>query len=171
MRGRRYRVPCPGCGALVPDSDGPAHKYVVAAPGCWAIFGEVTARAYGDFDYPAVHRLTIDAYMAQHPGNAEHDRRQRQSVAVHLCGLYLAIEVGMPLPRVTAELRRLTDQQADWPFLPAPLAPRWMTVIDVAGAADLDSHAAHSERWARSVWEAWGPYHEAIRRWAGGPSR
>lgn len=27
-------IPCPGCGALVPDIDGPVHAYVPSAPGC-----------------------------------------------------------------------------------------------------------------------------------------
>jgi pimeloyl-ACP methyl ester carboxylesterase len=26
---------CPGCGALVPDIDGPVHTYVPSSPGCW----------------------------------------------------------------------------------------------------------------------------------------
>lgn len=38
-------APCPGCGALVPSSDGPTHPYLGASPGCWvppASPGEVT---------------------------------------------------------------------------------------------------------------------------------
>ena len=96
--------------------------------------------------------------MAQHPGNAAHDRRQRQSVAIHLCGLYLAIEVAMPLRKITTALGRLTAR-TDWPLLPAPLSPHWLTVVDVAGASELNDHAARVERWARSVWEAWAPHH------------
>ena len=29
---------CPGCGALFPPYDGPAHKYLGASAGCWALF-------------------------------------------------------------------------------------------------------------------------------------
>jgi hypothetical protein len=161
-------APYSGCGAPVPQSEGPTHKYVVASPGCWAVYGTLLAREYGAFHYPAVHRLTVDAYMAQHPGNAEHDRRQRQSVAVHLCALCLAIEGGLPLPQVTEELGRLTRQRSDWPLLSAPLAPHWLTVVDVIGAADLAEHTARVERWAHSVWEAWAPHHATIRQWATG---
>jgi hypothetical protein len=161
------RKPCLGCSGLVPDNDGPVHKYVVASPGCWQIFGEVVACEYSDFKYPAVHRLTVDAYMAQHPGNAAHDRRQRQSVAIHLCGLYLAIEVAMPLRKITTALGRLTAR-TDWPLLPAPLSPHWLTVVDVAGASNLNDHAARVERWARSVWEAWAQHHLVVRRLAVG---
>ena len=60
--------PCPGCGALAPRSDGPAHRYLGASPGCWAIFGEVLAREYSDQRYWPVHHLTVDAYAIQHPG-------------------------------------------------------------------------------------------------------
>lgn len=56
-------IACIGCGALVPDSDGPTLRYPDAAsPGCWAVFGEILAREYGEFGYPDVHHLTVDAY-------------------------------------------------------------------------------------------------------------
>ncbi|MGN6565726.1 MAG: DUF5946 family protein [Thermomicrobiales bacterium] len=165
-----HHTPCIGCGGLVPDSDGPVHKYVVTSPGCWQLFGEVTAREYGDFKYPAVHRLTVDAYMAQHPGSAAHDRRQRQSVAVHLCGLYLAIERQVPFQQITAVLGRLTARP-DWPLFPAPPSPHWLTVVDIAGAVELDDHTARVERWARSVWDAWAPHHETVRQLAAMPPR
>ena len=74
--------PCAGCGALVPVTDGPTHPYIGASPGCWAIYGEVLAREYGEYAYPPVHRLTVDAYAAQHPGVPS--RRSIQSVAIHL---------------------------------------------------------------------------------------
>jgi Family of unknown function (DUF5946) len=46
-------VPCLGCGALVPDSDGPGptHAYMLASPGCWALYGEVSSREYSDLAY------------------------------------------------------------------------------------------------------------------------
>lgn len=40
---RASLVPCPQCGALVADVDGPVHAYVPSAPGCWAAFGELRA--------------------------------------------------------------------------------------------------------------------------------
>src|SRR5687768_12382269 len=91
------RRPCAGCGALVPDSDGPTHAYIGASPGCWAVFGEVTAREYGDYRYASTHRFTVDVYAAQHPGPPE--RRSIQSVAVHLISLHLALEKGMASER------------------------------------------------------------------------
>lgn len=31
---------CLGCGAQVPDGDGPTHEYMQSAPGCWATFNQ-----------------------------------------------------------------------------------------------------------------------------------
>ena len=85
-------VLCPDCGALTPDVDGPTHPYVGASVGCWAMYGEVLAKEYGEYRYPSVHRLTVDAYSVQHPGTPS--RRSIQSVAVHLVSLYLVLERG-----------------------------------------------------------------------------
>ncbi len=38
------RIACPGCGALVPYTPGPTHRYISAPPQCWALFGEVQSR-------------------------------------------------------------------------------------------------------------------------------
>ena len=82
--------PCPGCGALVPKVGGPTHRYIGASAGCWAAFGEVSEKEYGDFRYARVHGLTVDAYCAQHRG--EPTPQAVRSVAVHLVGLYLQME-------------------------------------------------------------------------------
>jgi Family of unknown function (DUF5946) len=90
---------CSGCGAVVPDIDGPVHNYVPSAPGCWQTFGEVQADEAQRLGYPAVHRVVVDAYMAQHPGDGS-DRRDRQSVFVHLAGLCAVLEHDLPHPYV-----------------------------------------------------------------------
>lgn len=78
--------PCVGCGALVPEIEGPTHRYLGAPPGCWAVYGEVLEKEYGDCSrYALNHRLTVDA--AQHPGVPS--PQSIQSVAVHLIRLYL----------------------------------------------------------------------------------
>jgi len=61
-------IACVGCGGLFPKTDGPTHRYMESSPGCWAYFGEVLAREYSDLQYLKVHRLTVDAYAIQHPG-------------------------------------------------------------------------------------------------------
>ncbi|MGH2615999.1 MAG: DUF5946 family protein, partial [Thermomicrobiales bacterium] len=81
---------CPGCGALTDEGDGPTHPYFGSSPGCWAIYGEVLAREYEEFDYPPIHRLTVDSYAVQHPD--ETSPLATQSVALHLAGLHLVLE-------------------------------------------------------------------------------
>src|SRR3954469_23037147 len=133
-------VTCVGCGGAVPDIEGPKHKYVIASPGCWRLFGDVTAREFGEYGGSAVHQLSVDAYMVQHPGNAATDRRQRQSVAVHLCSLYLQLVAGVPAGSVIGALARLTGRP-HWPLLSEPASVGALTVADVAAANDRDEHA------------------------------
>jgi hypothetical protein len=41
------RVPCVGCGGLVPDVEGPSHRYMLASPGCWAAYTETLSEPPG----------------------------------------------------------------------------------------------------------------------------
>ena len=85
-------VACPGCGAVVPDIEGPTHAYIGAGPGCWAAWGEFQARSFASPAIAAVQPLAVDVYAVQHPGLAE--RRAIQSVWVHLVSLCLILERG-----------------------------------------------------------------------------
>lgn len=87
---KRAPDPCRGCGALVPDTEGPTHRYLGASPGCWAVYGEILEKEYSDYRYWRAHRFTVDAYAVQHPG--ESSPPAIQSVAVHLISLYLMLE-------------------------------------------------------------------------------
>jgi acyl-CoA hydrolase/RimJ/RimL family protein N-acetyltransferase len=109
-------APCLVCGALVPDIDGPVHKYVPSSPGCWRTFGDVQADEMMRFRHPPAHRIVADAYMAQHPGDAS-DRRDRQSVFFHLVGLCAVFVLGMPPARATGMFRRLLRDRDDFPHL------------------------------------------------------
>lgn len=161
--------PCPGCGALVPEVDGPAHRYIGASPGCWAAFGEVSEKEYGDFRYARVHGLTVDSYCAQHPG--EPSPQAIRSVAVHLVGLYLYLERGLPPGELYATRQRVAslakEGKEDVAWLDPPASLGDITVLYVRDAKYPDEHAERVREWARSVWEAWSPYHETVRRWAG----
>jgi hypothetical protein len=154
----------------VPAGDGPVHPYFGAAPGCWALYGEVLARAYEDRRFAPRHQLTVDAYAAQHPGRSD-DRRAVQSVAVHLIGLHLALE---PTPAtvgrdVTPLLRAAADRSVEFRALPRPTHLGAVTVIDVHAASatgDPDAYLAAVRRWANAVWAAWAAHHAEVRRWA-----
>jgi hypothetical protein len=160
-------APCPQCGALVPDIPGPVHRYVPSSPGCWMTFGEVQAEEMQRFGHPPAHSLVVDAYMAQHPGDGR-DRRERQSVFVHLVGLCAVLEDGMPAERATQTLRSIVGRREGFPVLERSSGPGDLTVLHMVGARDLPDYEARARQWGKAVWETWADTHgiirEAVRR-------
>ncbi len=155
-------VVCSGCGASVPDAAGPVHAYMLAAPGCWAMYGTLLEwrSSLPGPSAATAGQLMVDAYAAQHPTNP--DRRNRQSVAVHLMSLCAAIERGVPGTR----LRHLIGDWAhrDYPLLLPRPAAYALTVRDVAGASPEAREAAVSA-WAAATWAAWSAGHTQVRTW------
>jgi hypothetical protein len=160
-----HAIACIGCGALVPDIEGPTFRYPDAAsPGCWAIFGEILANEYGTFNYPDVQRLTIDAYAAQHPGRVT--PQTRQSVTVHLMSLCCVLERRYPMVRATEMIgHAISRYKGRFEWLTPPGSRGAVTVLDVVGATNLCTHIGRVERWARSVWMAWEEHHTKIHPW------
>lgn len=156
-------VTCPGCCALVPDIDGPAHRYIGAAPGCWALYGEVLARDYGALGMPPEHRLVVDAYAAQHPGRES--MQALRSVATHLVALHLVLERSVPPAEVTRVMPWLAKRE-DYRWLEPPAERGAITVLDVHRARTPEEHARTCWEWARAVWRAWAPHHQQVRAWA-----
>ncbi len=154
-------IACIGCGAHVPDVDGPTHAYIGASPGCWAVYGELLAGEYLDRDRGAMQRLTVDAYAAQHPGVA--GRQSSQSVWVHLVGLCLALEAAQPADRTTALMARFVGSRKDLPWLEPPASLGDRTVIDVRAAVGIDAYHQAVAEWAAATWVAWESHHETIR--------
>lgn len=155
-------VICPQCEAAVPDVTGPVHKYVPSAPGCWQLFGQIQADEALRFGYPPAHLLVVDAYMAQHPGNS-HDRRDRQSVFVHLAGLCAVLEQPMNPAQATNVLRRVLQHHDDFPALARDDGPGKLNVVHLVGARDLADYENRALAWGRTVWQAWTQHHELIR--------
>jgi Family of unknown function (DUF5946) len=156
---------CPGCDALVPEVDGPAHPYLGTSPGCWALYGEVLAKEYGDYTgYASIHRLTVDSYAAQHPGVPS--SRSIQSVAVHLIRLHLLLERDLPPERANAAILWAVSGSQEFVWLTPPASPGGVTVLDVRRAGNPDEHVERVREWAKSVWEAWSAHHDTVRRWA-----
>ena len=155
------RISCPWCGALVPDVSGPVHKYVPSAAGCWQTFGEVQADELLRFGYPPAHRFVVDAYMAQHPGDGS-DRRGRQSVFVHLAGLYALLELKIEPDRATDVLRRVLNARTDFPVLWRQHGPGELTVLHLVDANDLDDYQQRARAWASAVWATWESQHALI---------
>jgi hypothetical protein len=155
---------CFSCGALVSDMEGPTHKYLLASPGCWALYGEILARDYGEYNYPPVHRLVVDAYAVQHPGKPM--RQAIQSVAVHLIGLYLSLERAMGAKDVTRAIGRATEFSDGFIWLDPPKSMGPITAVQVAKTASLEEYDRLGKDWARSAWEAWASHHAQIRKWS-----
>ena len=142
-----------GCGGLFPATDGPTHAYMLSSAGCWAAYGEVLAREYADQAlFAATHRLTVDAYAVQHPGDPG-DRRAVQSVWLHFAALDAIFTQGATHDAARKVLQDLAGRT--FPQLPVmPAMP--LTVADVVGT-DTASHIASVERWARAAHAAWKP--------------
>ena len=147
----------------MPDVTGPVHKYVPTAPGCWQLFGQIQADEALRFGYSPAHRLVVDVYMAQHPGDG-HDRRDRQSVFVHLAGLHAVLEQHMDPAQATNVLRRVLQRRDDFPVLTRDHGPGELTLVRLVGARDLADYENRALAWGLAVWQAWTQHHEVIRQ-------
>jgi hypothetical protein len=162
-------VHCPGCGAEAPDvpelrSGG---LYVGAAAGCWAAYTELIGRQVSDAALAESHMLSVDVYMAQHPGVP--GRQSSQSVWVHLVGLCLSLELGYE-GRASAHAKaRVAVPDAEFPWLEPPKSLGEVTVFDVL-AAPADETDIAVRRWAEAVWRAWERHQPVIRARAEAPA-
>lgn len=156
-------APCPGCAVVLPEYDGPTHPYIGASPACWALYGELLAHEYAELGYPECHRLTVDAYAVQHPG--ERDRRTLQSVGAHLTGLYLVLERRLDGPAATALKNDVLATEPHFPWLNPPGPGSALTVQDVLASRSGIRHCDAIETWARSVWAAWELHHQTVAGW------
>jgi hypothetical protein len=86
---------------MVPNVTGPVHAYMHASPGCWMLYcglEDWKASLAADHDAPTLIQHLVDSYAVQHAANP--DRRNRQSVAVHLMSLCASLEQGIPGTRL-----------------------------------------------------------------------
>ncbi|MCX6117083.1 MAG: DUF5946 family protein [Proteobacteria bacterium] len=155
------KINCPGCSALVEACDGPTHKYFGESPGCWKAYGQVLAREYEDKNYWQVHRLTVDTYAAQHPYSQ--DKRNIQSVNLHLMALYAIIELKLPFDAIPPMLAAAAKHfKNDFVYLTPPNSLGDLTVLDVLNAKSSQEHCDTVWKWAQSVWVGWKPHHAKI---------
>jgi hypothetical protein len=155
-------VTCFGCGARVPATQGPVHAYMYAAPGCWARYGSVLEWNYASDAArdSEVSQALVDAYASQHATNT--DRRNRQSVALHLVSLCAAFEHAMPAEQRRTLIGRLAHRE--YPALQPAITAYAVTVNDVFDAPARD-RAGVVQRWARATWDAWAAHHGEVRSW------
>ena len=157
---------CPGCGGSFEPKNGPVHAYMTSSPACWAAFGRLLAAEYENATLMRVHRLSVDAYALQHPGDRG-DRRARQSVGLHLARLYRSLELGLKGADANRPMLEFTSRKEDLPTL-APPAVFTMTMADIDHAVGGADHTATVERWARTTPDDWRHAHDAIRAFIAG---
>ena len=153
---------CPQCGAMTPPVAGPGHAYIASSAGCWAAMAELQATLGRRFGGVPGGRLVVDAYGAQHPGDGS-DRRDRQSVFVHLAALCAVLERGWPPERAIDVRRWLLAGEREFPVLRRPPGPPGLTHQHLSVAADGEDYDRRARAWARSVWEAWGDARVLVR--------
>lgn len=147
---------------MLPRSDRAYDRKFHASAECWAVFEDVIAREFQDAVlFGQAHQLTVDAYAVQHAGGNHPDK----SVCVHLTGLYLALEKGVPPADVPRKLQPLVVPRT-WPHLPPPEERAALTVHDVALTGSPQAHVQRVREWASEVWRTWGPHHDAARELA-----
>lgn len=159
--------PCPDCGAAFAPSDGDRHAYLGASPECWTAFNTVLAREFEDAAYFSVHRLTVDAYTTQHPGD-QSDRRAAQSTNIHLTALYLIFEEGRSFSYASKSLGALAKayKQEFQPLEPPDPSAYAYTIKDICDATNAEEHQERVRLWAHDVFRAWAPHHETAKRYA-----
>lgn len=156
--------PCISCKALVDDIEGPTHRYMESSPGCWAAYGQILAREYSDVTFAKNHRLTVDAYAIQHPGQPS--PQSIQSVCLHLVSLQLVLERNVDQSTATGILPRLAARKDMFNWLEPPDTLGEFTVTNVLAATSAMEHREAVVDWAKSVWRAWETHHHAVREWS-----
>jgi hypothetical protein len=157
---------CCGCGAVLEVVDGPTHDYMRGSPACFRLFGDLLAFEYLTPDDPQVqmfHRLSVDTYAVQHPGDTK-SRRQIQSVGLHLARLMLQLDNPRP-PKETNDVMLglgRDKQTLEWLAPPNDFA---ITIADVHPFAGGAQHVEKVREWAGSAWADWGTHHDYIRTW------
>jgi hypothetical protein len=159
---RAETIVCVGCRGVVPDIDGPIHRYMTAAPGCWRAYTELLGG--GGLPPSPAAGLTVDAYAVTHPGVA--GPQSTPSVWIHLLALCFVLERRWPVDQAIRLRRAGADAFRGWPWLPPPEGMGDVTAIDVAAALAAGDGAAAvllTRHWVDGAWAAWASHHPAVR--------
>ncbi|PCI74076.1 MAG: hypothetical protein COB20_15520 [SAR86 cluster bacterium] len=151
---------CIGCGIETDKIDGAVHKYLKSSPGCWAKFGEILSKEYGDYEYMSVHGLTVDAYALQHPGTQ--GPQTLSSANVHLASLYSYFELGKPMSELSNIKQEIIKHKSSLVWLEPPKSITEVTVADILDSGTALQHCDNVKKWAAYVYEEWKFHHSAI---------
>lgn len=164
MSEQQKLVRCFGCGGLAPDMEGATHRYMLSTPGCWAVYGELLAKSYGEFHFPPVHQVIVDAYAVQHPG--EKNSQAIHSVALHLIRLYRVFESGWDIQQASEIMLNATRYKDVYGWLEPPRFMGEITAVDVIKAVTVEDFQKLGTEWGLHAWKAWQKHHPTIRKWA-----
>jgi len=153
------KIECYGCGALVENTAGQPHKYIGATQGCWELYGQILAKEYGEYNYPEhTHRLTVDTYAIQHPGQPS--RQSIQSVNIHLISLYCVLVKNLSGGKATKTIGMVLGRNPSFEWLEPPVPNGQKTVIDVLRAENQAKHETVVQEWAEDVFGCWYSKHQ-----------
>jgi len=164
-----FLEPCPGCGARLPLSDGPLHRYIGASAACWAIYTSISNAGEPALAPGPINALLVDAYAARHPGTPSD--QSIQSVAVHLLAMYGVLVRG-EAPARALWIRQRAVRPGNPPkhtryiWLEPSSFDSCLTVADIVQAPTAPERTHLVERYVRSIWLRWGPlYIQVIAGW------
>ena len=153
---------CPQCGVDLPDYDGPTHRYFGGSPACWAAYGLILEREYSNPEFFKNHRMTVDAYALQHPGDKS--SQAVQSVNIHLISTTLIFGHNASNDKALNAMRKISAASKKDPnlfnYLEPPLSLGAITVKDVLPKTQADDHLKQIENWAKTTWQAWSNHHK-----------
>lgn len=153
---------CPGCGGVFPSLVGPTHRYMTSSASCWDRYGKILAREYSEPTLFTTHRLSVDTYAVQHPGDGS--RQAIQSVGLHLARLMVQLE-NQFLPHEANEVMlRMGVHKTALPLLVPPESYE-MTVADLPVDGNTEGHIIAVRVWAQCTWKAWTTHHNFISQW------
>ncbi len=138
-----------------------SHPYVGAIPACWHVYTNLLAQEFTNPDFFKIHRITVDAYLAQHIGDQQ-DRRARQSSNLHIISLYLYFEKKLSTNMVLNFLKKATENKHDWPAIFQLREANWKTILDILETKNASDHIKQITEWGRSVWDAYTDQHPTI---------
>ena len=162
-------ISCVGCHGVVPDIDGPIHRYMTAAPGCWRAYTELLG---GGLPPSPAAGLVVDAYAVTHPGMP--GPQSTPSVWVHLLTLCFVLERRWPVEQAIRLRRVAAESFRGWPWLAPPESMGDVTAIDLWQALDARDGGRAIEltrRWVDGAWAVWRDHHAAVRSRADGLTR
>jgi len=152
------KIECYGCGALVEIIAGQPHKYIGATQGCWELYGQILAKEYGEYNYPEhTHRLTVDIYAIQHPGQPS--KQSIQSVNIHLISLYCVLVKNLSGKDATKIIGMVLRNNPSFEWLEPPIPNGQITVIDVLKATYQEKHETMVQEWTEDVFGCWYSKH------------